>query len=121
MSSRLHIPLIDESRTRRTVELLTVLWILAMADLFFTLWAHLFTPFVELNPLASRMLHNQYLLLLIATKVGLTAMGTAIFWGLRKHRRAEIGLWLVVLVYVALTFRWSDYTTQVLALGLIGG
>lgn len=119
MSARIHFRLIDEARTRRTVELLTILWLLAMADLFFTIWAHLFTPFIELNPVASHMLTHNRLLLLIATKVGLTGVGTAIFWGLRKHARAELALWLVVAVYVALTFRWSDYTTQVLALGLI--
>ena len=64
------------------------------------------------------MLSQNRLLLLIAMKVGLTGLGTAIFWGLRKHGRAEVALWLVVAVYVALTFRWSDYTTQVLAAGL---
>ena len=52
MSYRLHIPVIDASRTRRTVELLAVIWLLAMADLFFTIWAQLFTPFQELNPIA---------------------------------------------------------------------
>lgn len=118
MTGKLQIRLIDEARTRRTVELLLVLWLLAMADLFFTIWAHLFTPFRELNPIAANLLHHNYLLGLIAMKVSLTAIGTMIFWGLRKHARSEIALWLVVIVYVALTFRWSDYTTQVLALGV---
>jgi len=121
MSGRITIKLIDEARSRRTLELLSVLWILAMADLFFTIWAHIFTPFKELNPWASHMLMHNRLLMLIALKVGLTGLGTAIFWGLRKHARSEIALWLVVAVYVALTFRWSDYTSQVLALGLITG
>ena len=48
MSGRISIPLIDEARSRRTLELLSVLWILAMADLFFTIWAYfIFTPFKE--------------------------------------------------------------------------
>jgi hypothetical protein len=115
---RIHIPLIDESRTRRTVELLAVIWLLAMADLFFTIWAHIFTPFMELNPLANGLLHHNQLSMLIAAKVGLTGLGTAIFWRLRKHSRAEIGLWLVAIAYVALAFRWSSYTSEVLALGL---
>lgn len=117
-ATRLHIPLIDESRTRRTVELLAIIWILAMADLFFTIWAHIFTPFLELNPIARGLLHHNQLSFLIAAKVALTGFGTAIFWRLRKHGRAEIGLWLVALAYVALTFRWSDYTSEVLALGM---
>lgn len=118
MSAMLHIPLFDQSRTRRTVELLAIIWLLAMADLFFTIWAHIFTPFVELNPFASGLLHHNQLSTLIAAKVALTGVGTAIFWRLRKHGRAEIGLWLVAFAYVALAFRWSDYTSQVLALGL---
>jgi hypothetical protein len=121
MSGRISIRLIDEARSRRIVELLSVLWILAMADLFFTIWAHIFTPFRELNPFASHLLSQNRLLVLIAVKVALTGLGTAIFWFLRKHGRSEIALWLVVAVYVALTFRWSDYTSQVLALGLIAG
>ena len=118
MAGKIQIRLIDEARTRRTVELLLVLWLLAMSDLFFTIWAHLFTPFRELNPWASHLLSQHNFAALIALKVGLTGLGTVIFWGLRKHKRSEIALWLVVLVYVALTFRWHDYTTQVLALGL---
>lgn len=118
---RLHIPLIDASRTRRTVELLAVIWLLAMADLFFTIWAQIFTPFHELNPFASHLLHHHQLSALIAGKVGLTAIGTVIFWAVRKHTRAELALWLIMLVYVGLTFRWSEYTTQVLALGYITG
>lgn len=118
MQGKIQIRLIDEARTRRTVELLLVLWLLAMADLFFTIWAHLFTPFHELNPIASHLLHKNSLVALVIMKIGLTGIGTMIFWGLRKHRRSELALWLVVMVYVALTFRWSDYTTQVLALGL---
>src|SRR5665213_4565468 len=109
MTGRIQIRLIDEARTRRTVELLLVLWLLAMSDLFFTIWAHLFTPFRELNPLAAGLLHHNYLVGLIAMKVALTSIGTMIFWGLRRHTRSEIALWLVVMVYVALTFRWSDY------------
>ena len=33
-------------------ELIAVLWLLSLADLIFTLWAHLFTHFQELNPIA---------------------------------------------------------------------
>src|SRR5437588_627126 len=49
--STVPIPLIDGARTRRIVELLVILWVLALCDLFFTIWAHIFTPFCELNPL----------------------------------------------------------------------
>lgn len=119
MRATFALPLIDQARTRRILELLVVLWILALADLFFTIWAQIFTPFTELNPVANHLvIHNRFLMLTIC-KVGLTGVGTAIFWYLRKQRPAELALWLVVMCYVALTFRWSNYTTEVLALGLV--
>ncbi len=118
--SNVTIPLIDGARTRRVVELLFILWLLAMCDLFFTIWAHIFTPFCELNPLADQLLQRDKIAWLVAGKVALTGFGSAIFWRLRRHTRVELALWAVVLVYVALTFRWSGYTTEVLAMGPAG-
>lgn len=115
--ANVQIPLIDGARTRRIIELLLVLWLLALADLFFTIWAHIFTPFCELNPLADQLLQHNRIGLLVAGKVALTGFGTAIFWRLRKHRRVELALWILVGVYVLLTFRWSGYTSEALALG----
>ena len=53
MRTALAIPLIDDSRGRRVAELLIVVCILSLADLIFTVWAHVVTPmdFVEVNPL----------------------------------------------------------------------
>jgi hypothetical protein len=119
MPGNFKIRLVDSCRTRRTVELLLILWLLALTDLFFTIWAQLFTPFTELNPLASHLLVHHQMLGLVLGKIGLTALGTTIFWFLRKHGRTEIALWALVLVYVGLTFRWSDYTVQVLAMGTV--
>src|SRR6185312_13524488 len=53
-----------ETRSRRIAVLLGVLWLLAFADLFFTVWAHQFTRFEELNPIARRILHTDSLLAL---------------------------------------------------------
>jgi hypothetical protein len=110
---------IDRGRTRRTVHLIVVIWLLALSDLFFTIWAHLFTPFKELNPLARSLLAEHRIGTLSCGKIALTALGTAIFWCLRKYTRAEIALWAVMIVYVALMVRWSDYTSQVLTLGIV--
>jgi len=110
---------IDEGRTRRTVHLLAIIWLLALSDLFFTIWAHLFTPFKEMNPLARSLLADHRIGSLACAKVVLTAVGTAIFWFLRKHTRAEIALWAVMIIYVALMVRWSDYTSQVLTIGIV--
>src|SRR5205085_104652 len=116
---RLPIRWIDGCRARRVGELLAVLWLLSLADLVFTIWAELFTPFHELNPLAAHLLHHGQITALIACKVALTGLGAAIFWRLRRHARAELALWAVVLLYVLLAIRWSDYTNQVIALGLV--
>lgn len=97
-------------------ELLVVLWILSLADLAFTLWAHLFTPFQEANPIARALLDNNLLPSLVLMKLVLTGIGTIIFWRLRHHGRAELALWGMVLVYVMLTVRWSDYTLSTIGL-----
>jgi hypothetical protein len=103
---------LDGQRHRRVAELIGILWMLSMADLFFTLWAHFFTPFYELNPVASYMLHRNLVPSLILFKLVVTAIGTQIFWRLRTHGRAELALWAVVGVYVMLAVRWSTYTAS---------
>jgi hypothetical protein len=108
--------LLDEHRHRRMAELIAILWALSLVDLSFTLWAHFFTPFHELNPLASFMLKRGLLPSLILFKLVVTAIGTRIFWRLRKHGRAELALWAIVGVYVLLAVRWSTYTTSAIAM-----
>ncbi|HEY7120578.1 MAG TPA: DUF5658 family protein [Tepidisphaeraceae bacterium] len=103
-------------RHRRVAELIVVLWMLSLADLFFTLWAHFFTPFHELNPLAGYMLRRNLVPSLILFKLVVTAIGTQIFWRLRHHGRAELALWALVGAYVLLAMRWSNYTTTALAM-----
>ena len=104
------------ARTRRMAQAIGVLWLLSVADLFFTLWAHLFTPFHEINPIAAVMLDADQLATLILFKLILTTIGATIFWRLRGYSRAEFALWLVVAAYVMLAFRWSDYTTGIMAM-----
>ena len=112
MSLRLPaIPWVDDCRTRRVLGLLSLLWLLNLADLVFTLWAHHFTPFHEVNPVARSLLDNPAALVLF--KLMTTATGTAIFWRLRPYARAEAALCGIVLVYVALAIRWADYTHDV--------
>jgi K+ transporter len=109
-SATLYLPIIDDRRDRRVGELIGVLWVLSLADLGFTLWAQWFTPFKEMNPIAALLLKNGMVSSLVLMKVLLTTIGATVFWRLRKHVQAEAALWGMVGVYVALTFRWSDYT-----------
>jgi hypothetical protein len=105
-----------DARTRRVSHALLALWVLGAADLIFTIWAHRFTPFHELNPLARALLTQDALGGLCLFKITLTAFGSLIFWNLRGHTRAEAALWVMVAVYFALAIRWSNYTTDVLAM-----
>ena len=106
----------EGSRGRRVTHGIAVLWILSLADLFFTLWAHSFTPFDELNPLAAVMLDHGLITVLVLTKLALTTVGVTIFWRLRVYRRVELAMWFVVVVYLLLALRWSSYTSGVIAL-----
>src|SRR5437868_14068059 len=99
-------PSFPESRTRRFLELIATVWLLSLADLFFTIWAHLFTRFQEANPIARSMLLGNQFSTLILYKVSATLVGTLIFWRLRKHARAELALWGIVVVYVILALPW---------------
>lgn len=110
MPHRAPIRLYDSRRDRRMGELIVAVCFLSGCDLIFTLWAHHFTPFRELNPLARQMLQSGMVGSLVLFKIGLTATGAMIFWRLRHRLPAEIGIWLVLAAYVLLTFRWSDYT-----------
>lgn len=118
MRTALPIRLFDENRGRRVAELLIVLCVLSLADLIFTIWAQVITPkyFLEMNPLAQSLLSHHTLFALVVMKVMLTGLGASIFWHLRKYWRAELGLWIVVGVYVMLTFRWNTYTVETLAM-----
>jgi hypothetical protein len=108
--------LCDGRRPRRVAQLIAVLWLLAIADLLFTLWAHFFTAFHELNPVANLFLEKDLIPSLVLFKLVVTAIGTSIFWRVRHAPRAELALWLVVGVYVLLAMRWSNYTDHALAM-----
>ena len=110
MSQLVSIDWVSHTHSRRTGELLVALWVLSIADLCFTLWAHLFTPFHELNPIANAMLGRGLIPSLIIYKLTVTLIGTAIFWRTRQHAKARFALFGLVFVYVLLAVRWNDYT-----------
>lgn len=110
MLIRAPLPLWDGHRGRRTSHLIALIAGLSICDLAFTLWAHRFTGFHELNPFARVLLQSQMTTTLIVVKLLLTCLGCAILWRLRDRWGAEIGVWAVAVAYVLLTFRWADYT-----------
>jgi hypothetical protein len=87
--------------------------VLALADLFFTIWAHRLPRFRfgEMNPIAAAMLARGLVASLVIFKLTVTLLATDIFWRLRVYRRARAALVAMVIVYVLLAMRWSEYTT----------
>src|SRR5438552_7622892 len=112
MSRLVSIDWVGHTPSRRTAELLLALWLLSLADLFFTIWAHWFTPFREMNPIAGALLGRGLIPSLIIYKLTVTLLGTAIFWRVRNHTKARFALFGVVIVYVLLAMRWGDYTQR---------
>ena len=110
MPIRAPLPLWDGHRGRRTSHLIALIAGLSICDLAFTLWAHQFTRFHELNPLARALLQGEMTTTLIGLTLSLTCFGCAVFWRLRDRWGVEVGVWAVALAYVLLTFRWADYT-----------
>ncbi len=106
----------NHRRSRRITQLIVLLCFLSLVDLCFTIWAQSFTAFNELNPIARRLLQQNGFAGLVLMKMTLTALGASIFWRLRVHRRAEAALWGVVIIYLLLTVRWSNYTAEVVSL-----
>jgi uncharacterized protein DUF5658 len=115
MSRLVSIDWVGHTPSRRTGELLLALWVLSIADLFFTIWAHVFTPFQEMNPIADALLGRGLIPSLIIYKLTVTLLGTAIFWRVRNHAKARFALWGLVFVYMLLAVRWSDYTNSAAA------
>ena len=118
MSWSMSLPFARIDRYRRVWKLLGVIWVLSLADLFFTIWADRFTLFYELNPIARHLLRQGATGALISYKLLSMLVGTVIFWCTRRHGRTEIALWGLVFVYVALLLRWNRYTTGVLEFGM---
>lgn len=98
------------TRPRRIAELLIVLWIIGLSDLGLTLWAHLYTPFTELNPLAALFLRNNALVTLAMFKCACMLIATFALWLTRHTRRCELTIWAMTVLYFALLMRWSVYT-----------
>lgn len=102
------------TRGRRVTELLAALWLVALCDLVLTLWAHLFTNFEELNPVAKSMLVSGQYSTLVLFKITTTLIGTLVLFKIRHTRLGEVATWAMVLVYLALAIHWGTYTSEAL-------
>ena len=97
------------NRERRVVLLLFGTWMLSAFDLVLTLAARTIGVLDELNPVASWLICNHGDQAVVVYKIVLMSIGTVILWACRRKRRAESASWLMLIVYVALSFRWYVY------------
>ena len=102
------------TRPSRVGFLLGAVWVLSLADLGFTLWAHQWTPFVEGNPLAAKLLSGGMYFSVVLLKLVTTLFASAIFWRLRHYARGEAALVLIVVGLCYLTMMWANYTERAL-------
>lgn len=96
------------NRPRRVLLALAAVWVVAVFDLGFTLCEWGTMSFVEVNPIAARLL-NGPVQTVVTFKFGLLGIGTLILLGLRRHFVAELGCWFLFASKVYLAIRWYIY------------
>jgi len=96
------------NRPRRVLLALSAVWVVAVFDLGFTLAEWGTMDFVEINPLAARILGGPEQTVM-AFKFGLLGLGTIILLALRRHFIAELGCWFLFVSKVYLAVRWYVY------------
>jgi len=96
------------TRPRRIAIALLAMWVLNLFDLHCTLSEAEQCHFVEMNPIAARLMESPWWVL-AAYKCALVAFGTAILVFLRKHSVAELGAWFLLTTYAYVGVRWYVY------------
>lgn len=87
---------------------LTVVWVISIFDLGFTLAESGTKDFVELNPLAARLLSGPGNAVIVF-KFTLLGISTIILLPLRRYRVTELACWLLVVAKLYLAVRWFTY------------
>ncbi|MEW6249760.1 MAG: DUF5658 family protein [Planctomycetota bacterium] len=85
----------------------------AVFDLLFTLNEWGSTRFVELNPVAARVLSGA-IQHIYTFKFGTVAFATVILLSVRRYRVAELGCWLLFAMMLYVGVRWYAYYECVL-------
>ncbi len=97
-----------EARSHRVICILVGIWLLNGFDLVFTIISHEQGLLREANPLASHML-QQGTLSIVLFKTGLVMMGSYPLLRFRTARISELAAYLIFAAYVVLALRWSIY------------
>lgn len=98
----------SRSRPIRLVLLLMGLWTVNGFDLILTLTAHGLGGFREANPVAAHVLAWSPTAL-VAFKISLIVLASAILLAARRRPSAEIAAWAALTVYTFVAVRWYLY------------
>ena len=96
------------NRERRVLLTLAAVWVVGVFDYVFTLLEASTGYFVELNPVAARLLGGPDHVI-AAFKFGMLGLGTVILLSLRRHLFAEMACWFLFAAKLFLAIRWRAY------------
>jgi hypothetical protein len=99
------------TRSRRVLLTLAAVWVINLLDLGYTLLESINSGFIELNPLAARLI-GQSASALVGYKLALLLVSSTILLICRRHRVAELSCWLLMAVYLYVAICWCCYYEQ---------
>ncbi len=102
------------SRPRRVLLVLAAVWVINVFDLGYTLAESLYSGFIEMNPLAAKLVAGPPAVL-VSYKTALLTVSSTILLIHRRHRVAELGCWFLLGVYLYVAVCWWLYYEHRLA------
>lgn len=102
------------TRPRRVLLTLAAVWVINVFDLGYTLLESLTATFIEMNPVAARLIAASPLVL-VAYKVALILISSTILLIHRRKRLTELACWLLLAVYIGVAGCWRTYYDHRLA------
>ena len=99
------------TRARRILLALGAVWVINVLDLGYTLLESFHSGFIELNPVAAKLIGGSAAAL-VGYKLALLLISSTILLVYRRHRVAELGCWLLLAVYLHVAICWWYYYEQ---------
>jgi hypothetical protein len=93
---------------------LAAVWVINAFDLGYTLLESHYSGFIEVNPVAARLIQASDEIL-VSYKTVLLVVSSTILLLCRRHRVVELGCWFLLAVHIHLAVRWWYYYEERLA------
>lgn len=100
------------TRAVRVAVLLSVVAVLNVVDLAYTLFADRIGMLNEMNPIADTFLKANLRPSLVCFKILMLICGLGLIWKSRRSRLAVPACWVLVIAYAALGVVWYAWTQQ---------